>query len=77
MKHGAEVNATDHIQQTALHWAAVRGTTIVADLLLDNGARLEAADMHGYRVLFVMFYLINIKFLLWLISHGMQCIRLL
>lgn len=52
LKHGADVNATDLMQQTALHWAAVRGAITVADLLLENGARMEAADIHGYRVIF-------------------------
>ena len=45
------MNATDHAHQTALHWAAVRGATAVADLLLENGARIEAADVNGYRVM--------------------------
>ena len=44
------MNAEDHAQQTALHWAAVRGATAVADVLLESGARLEAADVNGYRV---------------------------
>ncbi|KAL6658153.1 hypothetical protein ACP70R_003739 [Stipagrostis hirtigluma subsp. patula] len=44
------VNATDHSHQTPLHWAAMRGATAVADLLLENGARLEATDVNGYRL---------------------------
>jgi len=52
MKHGADVNAKDNMQQTALHWAAVRGSTAAADVLVENGARVEAADINGYRVLF-------------------------
>ena len=52
VKHGGDVNATDLMQQTALHWAAVNGATSVADILLDNGARVEAADVNGYRVLY-------------------------
>lgn len=50
VKHGGDVNATDNILQTALHWAAVRGAIAVADVLLQNGARVEAADFNGYRV---------------------------
>ena len=49
-QHGAAVNARDHSEQTALHWAAVCGSVPVADLLLQNGARIECADSHGYRV---------------------------
>ena len=45
------MNATDHAQQTALHWAAVRGSTSVADVLVEHGARVEAADVNGYRVM--------------------------
>lgn len=51
MKHGADVNAKDSMQQTALHWAAVRGSTAAADVLVENGAQIGAADINGYRVL--------------------------
>lgn len=50
-KRGGEVNATDNTGQTALHWAAVRGSIAAADVLLQNGARVEAADINGYRVI--------------------------
>ena len=51
LKHGGDVNAVDNSQQTALHWSAVRGAVSVADILLQNGARVEAADINGYRVI--------------------------
>lgn len=51
MKHGGDVNAADNVQQTALHWSAVRGAITVADVLLQNGARVEATDVNGYRVI--------------------------
>lgn len=51
-KHGGDVKATDGRLQTALHWAAVQGAVAVADVLLQNGAWVEAADGNGYRVLF-------------------------
>ncbi|KAL0365252.1 UNVERIFIED_CONTAM: putative protein S-acyltransferase 23 [Sesamum angustifolium] len=47
--NGGEVNAKDNAGQTALHWAAVRGSIAAADVLLQNGARVEAADVNGYR----------------------------
>lgn len=50
-QHGGDVNAGDNAQQTALHWAAVRGAIAAADVLLENGARVEAADVNGYRVM--------------------------
>jgi hypothetical protein len=55
LKHGSNVNAKDNMQQTALHWAAVRGSIAAADVLLENGARVEASDINGYRVLFNLY----------------------
>lgn len=52
LKHGGDVNATDGRLQTALHWAAVQDSVAVADVLVQNGARVEAVDENGYRVLF-------------------------
>lgn len=49
------MNASDNVGQTALHWAAVRGSAAAADVLLQNGARVEAADNNGYRVIIVLF----------------------
>ncbi|KAL5067179.1 hypothetical protein RYX36_018066, partial [Vicia faba] len=46
-------NAKDNTQQTALHWAAVRGSVAAAGVLLENGARVEAADINGCRVVHV------------------------
>ena len=44
------MNAADHTGQTALHWSAVRGAVQVAELLLQEGASVGAADMYGYQV---------------------------
>lgn len=49
-QHGADVNAADHTGQTALHWSSVRGAIQVAELLLQEGAKVDAADMYGYQV---------------------------
>lgn len=46
------MNAKDHAGQTALHWSAVRGAIQVAELLLQEGARVNAEDMYGYQVSF-------------------------
>ncbi|KAK6135502.1 hypothetical protein DH2020_030755 [Rehmannia glutinosa] len=47
--HGGDINARDHTGQTALHWSAVRGAVQVAELLLQEGARVSAADFNGYQ----------------------------
>ena len=54
-QHGGDVNASDHTGQTALHWSAVRGAIQVAELLLQEGARVNAADMYGYQVSFTFY----------------------
>lgn len=55
-QHGGDVNATDHTGQTALHWSAVRGAIQVAELLLQEGARVNATDMNGYQVGLIFFF---------------------
>lgn len=52
-QHGGDVNAADHTGQTALHWTAVRGAIQVAEVLLQEGAMVSAADMYGYQVIFI------------------------
>lgn len=56
LQHGGDVNAADNVQQTPLHWAAVKGSVEVADLMLQRGARIEAADVNGYRVKIIFFF---------------------
>lgn len=55
-QHGGDVNAADHTGQTALHWSAVRGAIQVAELLLQEGARINSVDMYGYQVGFHIFF---------------------
>lgn len=65
---------TDHTGQTALHWSAVRGANQVAELLLQEGARVNAADMNGYQVGFILFLLIlNILALCLTYQHVFLC----
>ena len=35
----------DHINQTALHWAAKRNHKDIVDLLIDNGANVNHVDI--------------------------------
>ncbi|KAL4225414.1 Palmitoyltransferase zdhhc13 [Mactra antiquata] len=45
---GAKVNTSDKYQQnTPLHWACVTGNNVVAKLLLDAGANLDAINAKG------------------------------
>ncbi|KAL1823653.1 hypothetical protein ACET3Z_010431 [Daucus carota] len=46
-----DVNASDHTGQTALHWSAVQGAVQVAEILLQEGASVGAADMYGYQLM--------------------------
>lgn len=46
---GARVDAADASGQTALHWAAVRGSVAAAEELLAAGADVEASDERGYK----------------------------
>ena len=57
-QHGGDINARDHTGQTALHWSAVKGAIQVAELLLQEGARVGAADLNGYQVSFYILLLL-------------------
>ncbi len=48
LSQGALINATDQTGQTALHWAAVRGSLPVIETLLRNNADYELKDNRGY-----------------------------
>lgn len=54
-QHGGDVNATDQTGQTALHWSAVRGAIQASEVLLQEGARVNVADMNGYQVGLIFF----------------------
>jgi len=47
IENGANVNHQDRNGYSALHFAAQEKTQEAAKLLLDNGASLELADIHG------------------------------
>lgn len=54
-QNGGDVNATDQTGQTALHWSAVRGAIQASEVLLQEGARFNVADMNGYQVGLIFF----------------------
>lgn len=61
-QHGGDVNAADHTGQTALHWSAVRGAIQVAELLLQEGSRVNVADMYGYQVGILVLFVLSETF---------------
>jgi ankyrin repeat protein len=47
LDHGAAVNGTDSLGETALMKAAEQGQVAIVQLLLDRGARIDARNQHG------------------------------
>ena len=45
---GNDVNAVNDLQETALHGAAFRGVNIVAEYLVEQGAKLDAKEVNGW-----------------------------
>ena len=45
---GNDVNAANHLGETALHGAAFRGVNAIVEYLVDQGARLDASDTRGW-----------------------------
>lgn len=54
LKNGADVNARDEQDMTALMWASERGHTEMVNLLLENGADVNAKDEYGYTALMMV-----------------------
>ena len=60
---GNDVNAVNDLGDTTLHGAAYRGAPEVAQFLIDNGAKLDAADNRGLTPLAVangVYYIIGL-----------------
>jgi len=65
MKNKYFVYDFDHINQSALHWAAKRNHKEIVDLLIENGANVNHVDI-------VRYYLINNNFYIRVV--GQHCI---
>jgi palmitoyltransferase len=50
VQKGVNCNVADKTGQTALHWAAVRGSLAAAETMLRADADIEFADSRGYTV---------------------------
>lgn len=44
-KAGTSVHARNHSQQTPLHLACLAGNLVIAQLLIENGAKVDVIDM--------------------------------
>lgn len=44
LANGADVNATDRLGDTALHWAAMSGHATIVEFLVSNGADVNARN---------------------------------
>jgi ankyrin repeat protein len=53
VEHGSDVNAVNKMGETPLHGAAFRGVNLIAQYLVDKGAKLDAKDMRGWTPLFI------------------------
>ena len=80
LQNGADMNATDKVQKTALHWALYGENHFdVAKLLIRNGADVNAQDVDQYGALhFMLEFAIgevaqsNADFLQLLIRNGVD-----
>ena len=48
---GANLDATNYVDHTAIHYAALNGDATIMSLLVEAGANVDAADVHGWTAL--------------------------
>ncbi|MFC4094244.1 ankyrin repeat domain-containing protein [Euzebyella saccharophila] len=48
VENGNDVNKTTHDSRTYIFWAASRGNLEVVEYLIENGAKMDVKDSHGY-----------------------------
>ena len=70
IKHGAEINATDHYGRTPLHCAVQRKDRAITKLLLSHGADINATDHYGNKPLHDAAENQDLIIVRMLLSHG-------
>jgi ankyrin repeat protein len=68
--NGADVNGADESGQTALHFAADRGSIECIQLLIKHGASVNAADCDGISILFTAVMTGNLDVVKLLLENG-------
>ena len=48
LKHGAKPDEVSYGKQTALHFAALNGNALIAELLVNNGASVNSIDHENW-----------------------------
>ncbi len=72
LESGADINARDGFQRTALHWAVNRGFTEVARHLIEQGANVNARDRDAFTPLHLATQLVQTDVAEMLIKNGAE-----
>jgi ankyrin repeat protein len=72
LEAGADINAKDGFQRTALHWAVNRGFKPIARLLIEKGANVNAKDRDAFTPLHLASQLVQSDVAELLIQHGAE-----
>ncbi len=72
LESGADINARDGFQRTALHWAVNRGFANVAGHLIEHGANVNARDRDAFTPLHLATQLVQTDVAELLIQNGAE-----
>ncbi|KAJ3031894.1 UNVERIFIED_CONTAM: hypothetical protein HDU68_010853 [Siphonaria sp. JEL0065] len=70
LEHGADVNAVDSNQSTALHVSASLGSVEMCEILLHHDARIEEVNSFGYTPLLAAVSSVKLETTTLLLEHG-------